>query len=100
MGVFWSGTDNATMTQLSNPGWFLSTVFNKKYETRTAIQMGKPFGLLVDELPLQINHALPNELTDQWDKEYQENVKNVSFRQPETGGSRTRVWDATTDSWQ
>lgn len=37
MGAFWSGTDMATIKQFGGNGYLVSTVFNKKYEYRTAI---------------------------------------------------------------
>src|SRR5687768_16700469 len=36
MDVFWSGTDRDTIRKIGAGGWFLSTVFNKKNQTRSA----------------------------------------------------------------
>src|SRR4051812_26444210 len=73
MGVFWSGTDTDTMDKLASQGWFLSTVFNKKWEYRTALKMGKPFQILLDELPTAVHHSVPAGLTDAWDAEFKKN---------------------------
>lgn len=51
MGVFWSATDMATIRQLGGEGSFLSTVFNKKEEMRSAFYMTDPISVFVDELP-------------------------------------------------
>jgi len=45
MPVFWSGTDKATMAELGEHGWFLSTVFNKKAELKTCVTFPTEFGL-------------------------------------------------------
>ena len=50
MGVFWSTTDMATIKQLGGEGSFLSTVFNKKEEMRSAFYMTDPISVFVDEL--------------------------------------------------
>ncbi len=101
MGVFWSGTDHSTMKDLAKQGWFLNTVFNKKSETRTAIQMGVPFELCLDELPISIEHSIPEGLVAEWDRAVKENVTNVPFARAgrvSTFGGKTRVWDTTTST--
>ena len=50
MNVFWSATDMATIKQLGQEGWFLSTVFNNKEEMRSAFHMTDPMSVFVDEL--------------------------------------------------
>jgi hypothetical protein len=88
MSVFWSGTDMDTIRSLAAPGWFVNTVFNKKWETRTAICMGQPFGLLIDNLPLEEWRASPTEeMIKSWDEEYNTNVTNVTrvYSPPKTG---------------
>jgi hypothetical protein len=40
MGVFWSGTDQSAIAQLSEDGRIYATVFNKKFESRTAYRQG------------------------------------------------------------
>jgi hypothetical protein len=101
-GVFWSGTDDDTMAKLAAAGWFLNIVFNQRWENRTALQFGKPFGLRIDELKLHVNHELPQAMRDLWDAEYKKNVTNVTFTRPAMVGTGTQtqpsgngilVWD-------
>jgi hypothetical protein len=56
MQVFWSGTDNATATELARiaGGWFISIVGNKRGDLRTRVDLAHPFTMLWDELPLRI----------------------------------------------
>lgn len=54
MNVFWSGTDMATIEQLGGNGWFLSTVFNKKEEMRSAYHASSPMTIFIDDLDTQV----------------------------------------------
>lgn len=54
MNVFWSGTDMATIEELGKNGWFLSTVFNKKEEMRSAYHSTEGVGVFVDNLDTTI----------------------------------------------
>ncbi len=81
MDVFWSGTDMKTMRELGAAGWFLSTVFNKKREIRSAYLAAQgsstPWGqseLFLDSLPTTILPFVEVN-AQQWDTEYTENVK-------------------------
>lgn len=63
MGVFWSATDKTAIETLGKNGWVLATVFNKKYEMKSAICFKKetrsigatvtvtPFGEIAVEKP-------------------------------------------------
>lgn len=78
MGVFWSSTDRETMKMLSKNGWFLSTVFNKKNEMRTALDMNIPgqiFPIFMDNVETIVFDFIPEEKEKEWDKEYNDNVK-------------------------
>lgn len=86
MNVFWSGTDMDTIRKLGEAGWFLSTVFNKKREMRTAFYSvagtetpwGK-FPLFQDELETKVEPFIePN--VERWDAEYSENVKAREYQ--------------------
>jgi hypothetical protein len=88
MGVFWSGTDMATIKELGQHGWFVHTVFNKRRETRTAISMGDPFPAIIDDIKLVIERSLPVDLVASWDKEYDDKVTNIVPKLIPTHGSR------------
>ena len=75
MDVFWSGTDYAAIEQLGKSGWFLSTVFNKKRELRTAFYGTSPMKLFVDSIMTTIHQQIPQELINAWDLEFKEKVK-------------------------
>jgi hypothetical protein len=85
MAVFWSGTDTATMQTLGAHGWFLSTVFNKKREMRSAIFQQKPFRLFVDNLNTQIEVISPAYDVNTWDSEFQEKCKSLAPTYKNTG---------------
>lgn len=69
MDVFWSGTDNATIKELSENGWFLHTVFNKRGETRSAISQnvemfnGQMAFALQDDVELEVIEEENRQLT-------------------------------------
>lgn len=77
MSVFWSGTDMATIRSIGSNGWFVSSVFNKKWESRTCLYMKKPFETFIDEIPLIEYHAIPADVRARWDEEYKANVRNI-----------------------
>lgn len=74
MSVFWSHQDRETQKDLAAGGWFLSTVFNKKREMRSAICMQKPIPLFIDDIKTEVIQYLDKELTDEWDASYDLNV--------------------------
>lgn len=94
MSAFWSGTDTDTMDKLAAGGWFVSTVFNKRSETRSALTMvnkseiefegeankirvkkdGSVY-LFIDDLPTRIERYLDKEFMEALDKEYDLNCK-------------------------
>lgn len=80
--VFWSGTDMATIKKIGAGGWFLSSVFNKAQEVRSAFYavhgMQTPWGeepLFIDELTTTILPFMDAQ-TEIWDAEYTKNVSN------------------------
>jgi len=78
MGVFWSGTDTDTMQQLGKNGWFLSTVFNKKGESRTAYyQKGDDFfpEVFIDDIATKASFIHTLEQETQWEKEFKDKCK-------------------------
>jgi len=67
MGVFWSGTDKTAMKELSEHGWFIHGVFNKKGEVRCAYTANKPLKIFVDDIDLEIDDTIyPNENIEGW----------------------------------
>jgi len=79
MGVFWSGTDRKTMEELSQGGWFLSTVFNQKGEMRTAFNQGGEMPMMIDNIETHIWDPVLVSEREEWDKQYKEKVKNKTY---------------------
>lgn len=78
MAVFWSGTDTDTIAKISAGGWFVSTVFNKKHEMRSCLNMVSPVPIgMIDNIPTQPIQFIDQNLIDQWDKDYEDNVENL-----------------------
>ncbi len=80
MGVFWSGTDQATIKQISTHGWFVSTVFNKKREMKSAFSQSGPIRLIIEDVPTKIEQIIDPNLVAQWDKEYNDNVTIKNYQ--------------------
>ena len=84
MNVFWSGTDTATIKDIGRHGWLVATVFNKKEEMRTAVcyrSENNLFGhnvTLVDEVETILTNYYPDGLIEQWDQEFDANVKRAN----------------------
>lgn len=98
MDVFWSGTDRKTIEDLAAPGWFLATVFNKKEEMRSALALGAPFNVLVDDIDTYVWRQHSKALTDQWDQDYDTNVENKKYTMYKgAGGPRVYYSPAMTD---
>lgn len=60
MEVFWSGTDMKTIEQLTQNGWFIHGVFNKKNESKFAATSKEPFELFIDNIELEIDESYTN----------------------------------------
>lgn len=63
MDVFWSGTDMSTINQLTEDGWFIHGVFNKKYEYKCAYSNIDPVAMFVDDLEMEIDEDMFNDDT-------------------------------------
>lgn len=61
MQVFWSGTDRKTIEELTENGWFIHGVFNKKNEHRICYSNNEPFEVFVDNLELDIDESFMSE---------------------------------------
>lgn len=92
MAVFWSGTDRSTIEEFGNAGgqggFVVATVFNKKYEMRSAVYVNSPVNggmkIFMDEVDTRIVTFLDTELVAAWDAEYEKNVKPRTHSLPST----------------
>lgn len=85
MQVFWSGTDKDTIKLCGQGGWCVATVFNKKYEKRSAFYSvngvmlpWKREELFLDEIKTTIEFPI-NPNVAAWDQEYELNVTNKRY---------------------
>lgn len=86
--VFWSGTDMDTIHELGQHGWFLSTVLNKMEEKKTSYyQKGNDFmpQIFVDDIPTEMSHMIEEDIMNEWDKDFDDKVKEVTFAALDTG---------------
>lgn len=85
MNVFWSGTDMTTIRQLGGNGWILATVFNQRYEYRSALlthaesPLTPKIEYFVDQIPTHVISYYDQSLFDEWDKEFQEKVQEKKW---------------------
>jgi len=88
MGVFWSMIDMDTIQQLGGNGWILATVFNQKEEKRSALltTMETPLAgkheVFADEIPTAIVSFYDTKLFKEWDKTFDEKVKEKKYLPP------------------
>jgi len=69
MDVFWSTTDMKAIEMLTENGWFIHGVFNKKDEVRCAYSNNEPVSVFVDDIELEIDESLVNEDVREINKE-------------------------------
>lgn len=93
MSVFWSGTDTDTIKELGANGYFVSTVFNKKRETRTAIYAEKPYRIFVDEVETMLYTPVPTELVASWEQEFENKCKKKQWVAPTTSENKKWAWE-------
>ena len=74
MDVYWSPTDIDTIRSLGKHGWFLSTVFNKREEMRSAFYQKAGFAVFADNLETTITYPYDYSREEEWDAEYEEKV--------------------------
>jgi proteasome lid subunit RPN8/RPN11 len=70
MGVFWSGQDIRQMKQHGEHGWFAASVFNKKGEVLSALSVGKPFAMILNNVPTRVEEHVDAALAAECDAEY------------------------------
>lgn len=88
MGVFWSGTDMETIKLISDGGWFCATVLNQKHEMRSAYRQVEPVTLFVDNVETSLEVSVPQEVRDEWDKDYDDKVEKKTFSWDKGNGSK------------
>lgn len=75
MPVFWSGTDEKTIAELSANGWIVASVFNKKKEIRTAFASKfEEFHMMQDEISTYIRDFIDPDLIESWKCEFEDKV--------------------------
>jgi len=80
MGVFWSGTDQIAMRELSEHGWFMATVFNKKAEMKSCASFPTTFGQMqLDDMATEIEDTVDDTQAATWRASMAERCKRVSF---------------------
>lgn len=83
MGVFWSGTDKATIEEIGVNGLCVAVVFNKKREMRGAVWLkGSELSpnLYFDDVPVAITHSQASEkVKAAWAKDFEEKCKPKHF---------------------
>lgn len=107
MGVFWSGTDEATIKQLAQHGMCVASVFNKKGEIRTAVacKIEVPFAagaqvVMFDNLALMVQTQVPDAIKAVWDEEHTANVKKgVDYWSTRGNGYLGNGVDRVIDRW-
>lgn len=94
MQVFWSRTDEDTIDELSDKGYCLATVFNRKGQTRSAYKH-KNHELLpdfmMDDIPTYVALNPSKEQEEAWKKELDEKVDRRIYQ---FGGFRTGYYGA------
>ena len=83
MGVFWSGTDMATIREFGGKGRFFATVFNKKAEMRSAYyQAGTTVypQVFVDAIDTKIDFGLTADEIKAMDVEFTDKVKTKTWK--------------------
>lgn len=77
MECFWSSTDLDTIELLGRHGWILATVFNQRWENRTAVYYGEKIDAFFDNLSISTAMEIPDEMKVPWDAEFKKNVTDV-----------------------
>lgn len=98
MNVFWSGTDTATIAELGEHGWFVSTVFNKKEESKSCIYQGKPFPIFQDDIQLFVEYPPPpvDPRVAAWEADFEAKVDD---KPPVYQGGYNRNWNTAFNRW-
>ena len=97
MGVFWSGTDMATIYEFGKNGYLLATVFNKKGEYRSAVySAGNEFlpQVFADEIQTDIMYQLGADELQFLDSEIKTKARKKKFKNKRGKKSKytNQVW--------
>lgn len=108
MGVFWSGTDSATIREIGEQGLCVAVVGNKKGEMRGAIYFkgmdNKAFAdgfypmfpseAFYDDVKIEVYDRVLSSQVNEWDKVLAENVKTKTYANYKRGR-----WDTEQGKW-
>jgi hypothetical protein len=90
MGVFWSGTDDATIQRFGGSGWFLSIVGNKKGEYLCRLDVHDPLRIALDNIQVMIYDRPGPDIQDQIRDEIKQRVRMKSYAPPRTNYQQTQ----------
>lgn len=82
MGVFFSGTDQNTISELTNDSFILALVVNKKHEMRTILKICQPLppfiSPIIEDINIEVLYDFPK-IPSTYKKEVEEKVKAKKF---------------------
>lgn len=78
--VFWSPTDEDCIAGLSEGGWLLSLVVNRRHDSRLRLDQFHPAHLTVDDLAWETYIPMDDAFEQQVRKEFEEKVTEGVFR--------------------
>lgn len=84
MAAFMSSTDKNTIQEISQQGWCVALVFNKRREFESAVGFvcNTPFGSVVEykeKIPFEITDSMDPELKAELDRQYNEHVTEKTY---------------------
>lgn len=79
MDVFFSGTDVATIQELTNDTFMLAIVVNQHHELRTCLKICQPIPMVINDLPLTVDYGF-EKIPEALRREVQQKVKSKGFR--------------------
>ena len=82
MGVFWSGTDTATIRKIGGSDFFVSLVTNKAGDYRVRLDIYKPLKFILDSIPLRIPPRVTQGLRERCQEEVKLLVRDTKYAGP------------------
>ena len=82
MGVFASATDQNTIRELGEHGWFISLIVNKSGDTYLAYYQGTPFRMFAEKIELEIMSDVNIAWEKKMTKEFTDNVTEKVYKAP------------------
>jgi hypothetical protein len=99
MDVFWSGTDVDTIKELSEAGgqggWCVATVFNKKWEYKSAFAMAAfedKVRIFLPDIKTNFYTGFTEDQMKAWDAEYEKNCKEKVYTHTHTTKDDEESW--------